>query len=267
MQIPTPLLQPDESPPVRTINPGGASPHLILCDHAGRLVPRRLGGLGVAPADMERHIAWDIGGEALSLLLGAALDATVILQAYSRLVIDCNRAPGHPTSIPAISDGTPVPGNAGLDAAAIAARISGIFAPYHAAIAAELDRRAAASHPCAVIAVHSFTPVFGGASRHWEAGVLHDRDPAFALAVGALLREAGLVVGDNEPYQLCDESDYTVPVHAEARFLPYVELEIRQDLIADDAGQRRWAALLADVLPAAWDRAGSTRSDRWAPGR
>ena len=260
MQAQTNLLESDEPSPVRIANPAGASPHLILCDHAGRLVPRRLGDLGVSAADMQRHIAWDIGVEAVGALLGAALDAVVIAQVYSRLVIDCNRAPGHPASVPAVSDSTPIPGNTGLHESAIAARIRDIVMPYHAAIAAELNRREAVRQACAVIAVHSFTPVFGGAARHWQAGVLHDRDPQFALAVGGLLREAGLLVGDNEPYQMNDCSDYTVPVHAERRKLPYVELEIRQDLIADAAGQRQWAALLAEVLPAAWRRVGGQQA-------
>ncbi|GAC1347765.1 MAG: N-formylglutamate amidohydrolase [Acetobacteraceae bacterium] len=246
------LIQHDEPAPVRVATPSGAAPYLILCDHAGRLVPRALGDLGVAAAEMDRHIAWDIGAEAVSLRLGALLDAVVILQRYSRLVIDCNRPPGHATSIPDHSDGTAVPGNAGLDPAAAAARVAQIVTPYHAAIAAELDRRRALGGACVVIAVHSFTPSFAGVARPWEAGVLYDCDPGFSLAVGAALRAEGLVVGDNEPYRLDPATDYTVPVHAQARGLPYLELEIRQDLIASPAGQERWATLLADVLPRAW---------------
>ena len=246
------LLTPAEPLPVRIENPDGASPLVILCDHAGQLVPGRLGDLGVPAAEMQRHIAWDIGAAAVSTLLGQALGAVVISQRYSRLVVDCNRTPGHPTSIPAVSDGTAVPGNTGLDPAAIALRICEIFDPYHAAIAAELDRRAAAGRPCAVIAMHSFTPMFAGFARPWQAGIMHDRNPALALETGRLLRAAGLLVGDNEPYRMNDDSDCTVPRHAGARGLPYVGLEIRQDLIAGADGQREWAALLADVLPKAW---------------
>ena len=248
----TTLLQPDEPTPVYTLNPGGRSPFLILCDHAGRRIPRALGDLGVAAAEMERHIAYDIGAAAVSALLGAALDAPVIGQVYSRLVIDCNRRPGNATSIPPISDGTAIPGNEGLTEADIGARIREIFDPYHTAIDLELKRR---TTTC-TIAMHSFTPVYGGVARPWQAGVLHDRDPEFSLAVGDQLRATGLLVGDNEPYQMSDEGDYTVPVHIGSRRLPYVELEIRQDLIADDAGQRHWAALLAEVLPAAWRQLG-----------
>ncbi len=244
------LLDPSEPHPVHVRGAGRTSPFLLLSDHSGRLVPRRLAGLGVAPAEMDRHIAWDIGIDAVGAILSEALDAVMIAQRYSRLVIDCNRTPGHPTSIPPISDGTPIPGNAAITVADAAARVRELFDPYHAEIAAELDRRSGT--PCAVIALHSFTPVFGGVTRPWPVGILHDRNPAFALAVGTALSDRGYLVGDNEPYRLSDESDHTIPVHAERRGLPYVELEIRQDLIADAAGQREWADVLAAVLPEAW---------------
>jgi predicted N-formylglutamate amidohydrolase len=250
------ILAADEPSPVRVLNPAGASPFLILGDHAGRRVPRSLNGLGVPAAEMDRHIAWDIGIDPVCRALSQALDAVAIMQEYSRLVIDCNRAPGHPTSIPAVSDGTRVPGNEGLGADQAAARVQAIFAPYHAVIAAELDRRAAAGQSCIVVAMHSFTPVYGGVARPWEAGILHDRTPEFGLAVGELLRSAGFEVGDNQPYQLTDESDYSVPTHAEQRLLSYLELEIRQDLIAESHGQVAWAAVLAGVLPAAGRRLG-----------
>jgi len=242
------LLQPGDREPVLVEGAGGASPFLILCDHAGRAVPTALGDLGVGPADWERHIAWDIGAGAVSVLLAKRLGAVMIAQAYSRLVIDCNRRPGHATSIPPLSDGTAIPANAGLDPGQAALRVAEIFAPYHAAIVAELDRRAACGQASVVIAVHSFTPVFGGVARRWEAGVLHDRNAGFAVRVGETLRARGFEVGDNEPYRLSDDSDHTVPVHAEARGLDYVELEIRQDLIAGREGQERWAAVLEEVL-------------------
>ena len=248
------MLAADEPDPVHVINPAGRSRFLVLADHYGRLVPRSLGTLGVPGAEMDRHIAWDIGAAGVTAGLASLLDAVAICQRYSRLVIDCNRTPGHLTSIPPVSDGTPIPGNAALSAGAAAARRGEIFAPYHAAIAAEIDRRPARPGACVLIAMHSFTPVYGGVVRPWQAGILHDRMPEYGLAVGALLREEGLLVGDNEPYQLSDESDYTIPVHAGRRGLPYVELEVRQDLIASEAGQRAWATLLAKVLPAAWER-------------
>jgi predicted N-formylglutamate amidohydrolase len=243
------VLQQGDPAPVTTIHPGGRSPILLLGDHAGRAVPASLGDLGVSAADWDRHIAWDIGIAGVCTALAPRLDAVCLSQAYSRLVIDCNRRPGHPTSIPPVSDGTRIAGNLSLSAADQAARVVQIFAPYHGAIAAELDRRAQQGRPVAVVAMHSFTPALAGVARPWHAGVLYNRDPRWSLAMAALLTAEGFLVGDNEPYRLSDESDYTIPVHAEARGLPYLELEIRQDLIAGAAGQAEWAARLARLLP------------------
>ncbi len=256
-----PLLAADDPPPVQITRNGADSPFLLVCDHGGRRVPSALGDMGVAAPDWDRHIAWDIGALGVCAALAPALRATCIAQAYSRLVIDCNRAPGHPTSIPPVSDGTPVPANAGLAAEAAALRVAEIFTPYHAAIAAELDRRRQAGAAAVLIAVHSFTPVLAGVARPWQAGVLHNRNPRLSRALARLLRVEGFVVGDNEPYRLSDDSDYTVPVHAERRALAYVELEIRQNLIATAAGQLAWAALLARLLPLALAEAGAAGGD------
>ncbi len=250
------LLEPDEPAPVMIV-PGHdpASPFLILCDHAGRRVPKRLGDLGLPPAEYERHIAWDVGALGVCDVLAPILGCTIIAQRYSRLVIDCNRFPGHVASIPEISERTTIPGNLALSPAQRLAREVEILHPYHAAITAELDRRQAAGLPTVFLAMHSFTPVYMDVARPWQAGVLHDRDPGFAIALGEAMRvETGLTIGDNEPYQLTDGSDYTVPHHAESRGLPYVELEIRQDLIADPAGQRWWGELLGRLLPGVYER-------------
>ena len=245
------LLRPNDPPPVRVHQGPRHPPFLIVCDHAGRQVPAALGDLGVPAPDWDRHIAWDIGAAGLCEALAPMLGATWIEQVYSRLVIDCNRRPGHLTSIPAHSDGTPVPANTGLEPEAAAARVHEIFTPYHDAIAAELDRRHAAGEATVLVAMHSFTPVMAGIARPWEAGVLFNRDPRLSLALAPLLRNVGFNVGENQPYSLGDDSDYTVPVHAEARGLPYLELEIRQDLIAHPEGQQSWARLLATALPEA----------------
>ncbi len=250
------LLGTDDPPPVIVTNPQGRSSFLLVADHAGRRVPARLADLGVAPAEWDRHIAWDIGIAGVCTALSPLLDAVCIEQVFSRLVIDCNRRPGHPTSIPPVSDGTAVPSNQNLTEADMAARVDAIFRPYHDAIAAEIDRRSTLGQPTILIAMHSFTPVWGGIPRVWQAGVLYNRDPRLGLALAAQLTAAGYHVGDNEPYSLSDESDYTVPVHAERRNLPYVELEIRQDLIADHPGQANWAKLLAKTLPAALGASG-----------
>ena len=247
------LLAADEPAPVTVHNENGPSPFLIVADHAGNFMPRALGRLGLPESECEAHIAWDIGIAAVSRLVADALDATLVQQNYSRLIIDCNRAPGSETSIPEISELISVPGNIGLSEGQKAARVREIFRPYHDRIETELDRRRRAGRPAALIAMHSFTPVFMGAARPWHVGVLYNRDPRFAHLLMALLkREEGLVVGDNEPYSVTDASDYTIPVHGERRDLHHVAIEVRQDLIADDKGQRAWGALLARLLPQAY---------------
>jgi predicted N-formylglutamate amidohydrolase len=254
-EAPDRLLAADEPPPFTIDNENGRSPLLIVADHAGRHFPRRLGSLGLSNGECERHIAWDVGVGAVCCLIGTALDAVVVRQNYSRLVIDCNRTPGSATSILDLSELTPVPGNFGLSKRHKLARVREIFQPYHDRIATELDRRREAARPTALISLHSFTPVFETAARPWHVGVLYNRDPRFAdILIELLHREEGVVVGDNEPYSVTDASDYTVPVHGEQRGLHHVALEIRQDLIADEAGQRTWAALFARLLPEAFQR-------------
>jgi len=247
------LLAADEPAPVSVYNPSGASPLLLVADHAGKAIPRALGRLGVAEAELARHIAFDIGIAGVGRHLADALDATLIQQNYSRLVIDCNRPPGAPTSIPEISELTPIPGNMALGDGDKAARAEAIFWPYHRCIDAELDRRRAADRPTALIALHSFTAVFKGASRPWQVALLYNRDPRLARRLLALFAaEPGLTVGDNAPYFVSDTTDYTIPMHGERRAIPHALIEIRQDLIAEDAGQRDWAHRLARLLPQAY---------------
>ena len=244
-----PLLGADDPPPVAGVNPQGRSAFLLLGDHAGRAIPRGLGELGVSPADLGRHIASDIGIRELGELLARALDAVFLHQAYSRLVIDCNRDPLSPEAIPERSDGSAIPGNRGLSADERNQRIAAIHEPYQSAIGAEITRRGLARLPTILVALHSFTPVMGGAARPWEAGVLHaSANDGFAKALLDRLRERpGAVIGDNEPYRM-DGTDHTVPRHAFASGLPYAEIEVRQDLIATPDGQRRWSAILAAAL-------------------
>ncbi|MEO6094032.1 MAG: N-formylglutamate amidohydrolase [Novosphingobium sp.] len=244
-----PLLGRDDPAPVARVNPQGRSPFLLLGDHAGRAIPRVLGDLGVSGDDLRRHIAWDIGVRGLGELLAGTLDAVFLHQPYSRLVIDCNRGPTAPDAIPECSDGTEIPGNRGLSAAAREQRIAEIHRPYQQAVAAEIARRADRGLPTILVSLHSFTPVMRGAARPWEAGVLHsgacDR---FAKALLATLRQRhDAPIGDNEPYQM-DGIDHTVPFHAFASGLPYAEIEVRQDLIGSPEGQQRWSAILAATL-------------------
>lgn len=251
--ITAPLLAMDELAPVTAYNEGGHSPLLLIADHAGNRIPRALGDLGVSEAERARHIGWDIGIAGVSKHLADALDAVLIQQNYSRLVIDCNRPPGVPSSMPEISEVTPIPGNVGLTDADRAARVTEIFQPYHDRIERELNRRQQAGQPVALIAMHSFTPVFKGVARPWHIGLLYNRDDRLSHRLLILLRqEAGLIVGDQEPYAVSDDSDYALPVHGEKRSLHHTAIEIRQDLIGDDTGQKEWAARLARLLPQAF---------------
>ncbi len=268
VSAPVSLLTADDIPPVTVINPEGRSAFLIVSDHAGNRLPRSVGTLGLPAVDRERHIAWDIGIAGVCHALSELLDATLIQQNYSRLLIDCNRPLGAAQSIPAESDASPVPGNQGIGAAERRAREAGIFLPYHARIAAELDRRQAAGAPAILIAMHSFTPVFAGFVRPWHAGLLYHRDSPFARALLPLLRaDAALTVGDNEPYAVSEATDWTIPEHGERRGIPHVGIEIRQDLVAESDGQRQWAERLAPLLVAAAARleeTGELGADRTA---
>lgn len=246
------LLGDGDPPPVRVLRPAGGSDFFLTADHAGRAIPRRLGDLGLPATELGRHIAWDIGIAGTTERLVEALDATAVLQAYSRLVIDCNRQPDWASAVPTVSELTRIPGNEALSSAEREARRREIFQPYHDRIAQLLDRRLAAGRRSVLVAMHSFTPVFKGESRAVEVGVLYNKDTRLASIMLDLLRAEGdLVVGDNAPYAITDASDYTVPVHGEGRGLPHVEIEIRQDLIADSSGQAAWAARLARHLPLA----------------
>jgi predicted N-formylglutamate amidohydrolase len=246
------VLEQDEPIPFEVTGRDGESPFFLTCDHAGRSLPRCLGDLGVASAEFDRHVAWDIGAGAVARQLGAALDAFVITQRYSRLAIDCNRPLDAPDSIATLSERTAVPGNVGLDAAAAEARAAMIFRPYHEQIRRELDRRQSLRRPTILVMVHSFTPIFLDVRRRWHAGVLHLSDRRLATPLLRLLgAEPGLVVGDNEPYRANPLSDFSIVEHAERRGLPYVELEIRQDLITEATGQAEWAGRLARLLPLA----------------
>ena len=241
-------LSPNDAAPVIVHNSGAGAPILLICDHAGRGIPERLGDLGLRPAERARHIAWDIGAGALAGKLADLLGAELILQVYSRLVADCNRDPNDPNVAPEVSDGVPIAANQGLAAEALAARIAEIHAPYHAAIGAALDLR---GPDTLVVSVHSFTPVMQGFQRPWHVGVLHSHDsPASTRMLTALGAVEGLVVGDNQPYAM-DGVDYTIPRHAKRRGLDYLELEVRQDLIEAEPGQDAMASMLAPLLRSA----------------
>ncbi len=247
------MLGPGEPAPAGVQNPGACSPFVLVCDHAGRRVPAKLADLGLPAAAFDLHIAWDIGALALAEGLAERLGSCLIHQRYSRLVVDCNRAPDHRDLIMAVSDGVRIPGNLDLTPADIGARVAAVHAPYHDAIAAELDARAARGETTLLVCVHSFTPVFGGLARPWHVGVLHGGDSPASRTLLELLRgDPDLVVGDNEPYAM-DGTDYTAPHHAWRRGLDVVELEVRQDILQTPAGVADMVERFAELLPRTLD--------------
>jgi len=243
------LLSAQDVPPVQEFNEAGRSPFLLTGDHYGRLIPRALGDLGVPESELTRHIAWDIGIAGVAEQLSKHLDAHLIVQRYSRLVIDCNRPPHVASSIPRISEATSIPGNEGISSEAAAMRRAEIFDPYHRRVDAIIDARRSAGLPTVLVSLHSFTPVYAGIARPWHIGTLYHRDTHLPpLLLKSLRAEGDLVVGDNEPYAVSDDTDYTIPVHGEARGLINTGIEIRQDLVADPAGEKSWADRLTRIL-------------------
>jgi predicted N-formylglutamate amidohydrolase len=240
------LLRSDEPSPVELINAGGQSSAVLVCDHASNRVPQRLDGLGLDAVQLADHIGWDPGAADVARRLSAHLDAPLVLSGYSRLVIDCNRPLRSAESIAEQSGGVPVPGNRGLSAEERVSRINALFRPYHDAIDRLLDSRT--RRPSLLLSIHSFTPVLNGRPRPWHLGVSHWRDRRLAaLMLWVLARSGDFTVGNNEPYPIDDDVDYTIPVHGEGRGLPSVMIEIRQDGIRTAAGAAAWSARLADA--------------------
>jgi predicted N-formylglutamate amidohydrolase len=243
------LLAADEPAAFQESRIEGGSDFIIVVDHASARIPRRLANLGLPAHELQRHIAWDIGALGVARRVAQAIDTPLVASNYSRLVIDCNRDPRVASSIPRISELCEIPGNIGLSTAQIAARQVEIFEPYHRRIRALLDGRQARGRRAILVAQHTMTDIYKGERRRMHAAVLYNRDRRFAgLVLEMLRREPDLIIADNEPYFVSDETDYTIPQHAETRGLLHVEIEIRQDLVTDEAGQAEWAERIARVL-------------------
>jgi predicted N-formylglutamate amidohydrolase len=243
------LLAADEPPPFLELGRRGQSNFVIIVDHAGRRIPRRLNNLGLPASELQRHVAWDIGALSVARQMAAALDAPLLAQNYSRLVIDCNRDPKVASSIPQLSESVEIPGNLNLSEEEVAARRVEIFEPYHERVRALLDERAAAKKTTILVAQHTMTDVYKGERRAMHAAILYNRDRRFAgLVLDSLRRDGALSIADNEPYFVSDETDYSIPRHGEARALPHIEIEIRQDLVSDAAGQTQWAQRITGAL-------------------
>lgn len=239
--------------PVEVVNEAGRARLVLVCEHASNWMPDSHGGLGLPAPERQRHIAWDIGAAEVARKLSHLLDAPLVLAGASRLLIDLNRPLGCPTSIPARSEATDIPGNRNLSAAERDARAARWFHPFHDRLAALLDDRRRRNAPTRLIAVHSFTPVFLGEVRPWRAGVLYRRACGFGAALVEALGGEVRGIAHNQPYQIEDQTDFTVPFHGDARGLDAVLVELRQDLIADPTGAALWAGRLARAL-AALDR-------------
>lgn len=250
------LLQPGEADPVILVNEGASSRVVLVCEHAGRVVPRALGNLGLGEADLSRHIAWDIGAEAVSRALAAKLDATLILQRYTRLAYDCNRPPDHPGAMPEMSELTPIPGNMNLTAADRLARTQALYEPFHAAVRAALDARPAP----VLVTIHSFTRHFKGMVRDVELGLLHHADDWLAICLQKLMaeRHPNIDTRINEPYGPADGVAHMIDLHGNSRGIRNIMIEIRNDLIADEKGQAAWAGRLAGLITEAVTENGST---------
>ncbi len=241
------LLAPDEMPAVEVRHGGG--PFVVACEHASNRLPRSLGTLGLTAADLDRHIAWDPGAAALAVGLAAEIGGDLILQRYSRLVIDCNREPGLADAIATVSEDTEVPGNQHLSIEAKASRIAALWVPFHAALERLLEQRHTARQPTALVTVHSFTPIYRGVSRPWHVGLISTTERGFTDALLAVLRrDRSLVVGDNEPYSAKDNVDYTIRRHGRDRHLPHVMIEVRNDLLRAARDVSEWVERLAAAI-------------------
>jgi len=235
--------------PFDIVNPTGKAGIVIVCDHASNTVPQAIGDLGVAPHDMQRHIAWDIGTMPIARRLAEAFDAPAILCGTSRLVIDCNRKLDDPTLIPLTSDGTVIPGNAGLTPAQRRHRIDAYFTTYHDACRRVVAEKLAKSERPLFLSIHSMTDRMNGGHRPWEISLSSNEDRrATAPVLAALRRVPDLVVGDNEPYDMDPLADYSTPEHALAHGLDYLQVEFRQDRVATAAGQEYFAMILARAI-------------------
>ena len=244
------LLGADDPPPVELVNPGGAAPVVFLCDHASNRIPEALGALGLPAEALASHIAWDIGAGEIARRLARRFDAPAVLSGYSRLVIDCNRALEDEQSILAVSDGAEVPGNRDVAQRDAADRVATFFRPYHEACAETLDRVEARGRTPPVVIMHSFTPALArGRPRPWDIGILWNRDGRIACPLLRHLRARGdLRVGDNQPYSGASPRGYTAPTHAGRLGRAVAQIEVRQDLVADEPGIARWTEILAAAL-------------------
>jgi predicted N-formylglutamate amidohydrolase len=240
------LLEPGEEHPALVLNEKGHSPVVLVCEHASNRLPRKLGSLGLNPEDLDRHIAYDIGAEAVSRTLSKLLDAPLVLQRYSRLAYDCNRSPEHPGAMPEVSEIFEIPGNKNLSPEAKLARINALYRPFHTELSGLLDRRAVNNKKSLFVTIHSFTEIYLGKQRAVELGLLFDRDARIANELAKAF--PGFDTRLNEPYSAKDGVMHTANLHAASRGLANIMIEVRNDLITTERGQQEWAQRLSVPL-------------------
>ena len=237
-----------EPPPCTVLNCDAQTPVLLVCDHASCRLPASLGDMGLDPPARRCHLAVDIGAGTLTRQLSADLSVTAVLCEYSRLVVDCNRQLLDPGAFLEYGDGVVIPGNRNLRPEQKRVRAESVYWPYHNAIGEEIKRLESHGPPPALLSIHSFTPVLNGVSRPWHMGLLWDTDKRLSDVFLKELSEAGFLVGDNEPYSGKAPQDFTIDYHAEANGLPHVGIEIRQDLIDEEAGVAEIAEIFAGII-------------------
>lgn len=244
------ILTGEEGDPVALENAAARGRVILVCEHASRLLPKALGTLGLSEEALASHIAWDPGALAVARRMAADLDATLIFQRFSRLAYDCNRPPESPAAMPEKSEIFDVPGNAGLDQAARDARTQALYLPFRDALSRLVKSRIAEGRAPVVVTIHSFTPIYFGKPRAVEIGVLHDSDSRLADAMLAAANREGdrYDVRRNEPYGPADGVTHTLREHGLANGIANVMIEVRNDLIQDEAGIRAVADYLAGLL-------------------
>lgn len=239
---------PDDNSSFGVIEGDYANNLVIISDHARNCVPSQYADLGLPSEEFDRHIAYDIGAEDLTVGLAKKLNVPAIFSKFSRLLIDPNRGVDDPTLIMKLSDGAIVPGNVNVDAKERQHRIETYYSPYHNAVANQIDAAINAGHRPVVFSIHSFTPSWKGVARPWHTSILWENDDRFARPLlNALIRDKSLVVGENVPYSGGIEGA-SVEKHAESRGLAAALIEVRQDLISDKSGVDEWVDRLAQIL-------------------
>ncbi|MBD3664100.1 N-formylglutamate amidohydrolase [Sulfitobacter aestuariivivens] len=247
------ILRQTDPEPVTIVNEQSRAPLLLLCEHAGQSIPQCLNRLGLPQHVIDSHRGWDIGALAVAREVAARLSAPLVIQNYSRLVIDANRPPDGAHAVPAEVDGVTIPGNVGITPAEQRQRAKEIFAPLDAVITDLVHRL----KPRGCFSIHSFTPVLGGVPRPWHAGFLSRCDTRSAETLMKVIasRQPDLLMAVNEPYRIDDETDWFIPRHAEPSGAAHCLIEIRNDLISSPEGVTQWADWVAEAITAVMQEA------------